>query len=405
MVDGTKKERFDPDALEIKNVSTSNSEFGTGTDQAPDSRASSAKFAKPEDPLTDDGQWEGEGELRSLGVDLARAMEDEGYHPVILFGTNNSGKTSILMSLFATITNEPVLNTGLILCDPILGSHARIAKELHREAEHSFEVKTQAFLAGEKIDKTSTKFPFFIPVEFRPPDGRPAVKFAFLESNGEWYRPENSDGRSLSQVDRLYPALRGEIESFIANYQGGITFIYAAPVTQTEVYAASENAHDSKEVGYAGLAIKGVLQSYDRIRANGRAQDKHLLLVTKWDAKSARDPDRAAGIEEDRYEVQKFVNQRYGQALAAFQGLNIDPDNRNINAYCAGMINERGVIRLMSDDLARGVIASYPIRLWTYLYRNALIARGDEPTGPFHEPPAPPLWKRVLDKILDGISG
>lgn len=402
---GSNKERFDPDALEIKGGGDPGLKFGPSEERTSTSSAYSTKSETAEEPTVDDDQWKGGEELRSLGVDLARAMEDEGYHPVILFGTNNSGKTSILMSLFATITNEPMLNTGLSLCDPILGSHARIAKELHREAEHSFQVKTQAFLAGEKIDKTSTKFPFFIPVDFRPPDGRPSVKFAFLESNGEWYRPENSDGRSMSQVDKLYPALRGEIESFIANYQGGITFIYAAPVTQTEVYAASENTHDSKEVGYACLAIKGVMQSYDRIRANGRAQDKHLMLVTKWDAKSARDADRPAGIEEDRHEVEKFVNQRYGQALSAFQGLNIDPRNRNINAYCAGMINERGVIRLKSDDFARGVIASYPIRLWTYLYRNALIARGDEPMGPFHEPPAPPIWKRVLDKLLDGISG
>lgn len=397
------KIRFDPDA-----VSFEDNEKGALFDKvdAPDPHIPSpgsegAGSVEAEGAIT----WDEAEELRSLGVDLARAMEDEGYHPVILFGTNNSGKTSILLSLFATITNEPILDTGLSLCDPLLGSHAQIARELHREAEHSFEVKTQAFLAGEKIDKTSTKFPFFIPVDFRPPDGRPAVKFAFLESNGEWYRPANSDGRSLSQVERLYPALRSEIESFISNFQGGITFIYTAPVTQTEVYAAAENTHDAKEVGYAALSIKGVLQTYDRIRANGRASDRHLLLVTKWDALSARSANRAEGIEEDPIEVANFCNRKYGQALTAFQGLNIAAYQRNINAYCAGMINEGGVIRLKHDDEVRGVIASYPVRLWTYLYHNALRSAGQEPVNPFHEPPGPPPWKRIFNKILDAISG
>lgn len=398
-------EFFDPDK-EIEGVDAPSPKLSTDNHGERQERPvlklkeqSEAKAPEQED------SWDEVGELRSLGSDLARAMEDEGYHPVILFGTNNSGKTSILMSLFATIFNESVLDTGLSLCDPLLGSHTNVARQLHAEAEHSFEVKTQAFIAGEKIDKTSTKFPFFIPVEFRPPDGRPPVKFAFLESNGEWYRPENSDGRSLSTVEKLYPALRGEIESFISNFQGGITFIYTAPVTQGEVYAPAENRHDANEIGYAALAIRGVLQTYDRIRANGRSQDRHLLLATKWDSQSARDADRAGGIEEDPEEVAHFVRSKYGQALTAFQGLNIDPSQRNINAYCSGMITERGLLRLKHDDLVRGVIASYPVRLWTYLYRNALTSFDMEPINPFPEPPGPPPWRQRINKILDFISG
>jgi|GEM_PF-1309779 len=393
-------ERFDPDK-EVEGVDENAPSFDLREDGA--ARPEAVPIGSKE--AEDDSVWEEEAELRSLGSNLARSMEDEGYHPVILFGTNNSGKTSILMSLFATIANEAILETGLKLCDPLLGTHSNVARQLHSEAEHSFHVKTQAFIAGEKIDKTSTKFPFFIPVEFRPPDGRPAIKFAFLESNGEWYRPENSDGRSLSKVEKLYPALRGEIESFISSFQGGITFIYTAPYTQSEVYGAAENTHDSNEIGYAALAIRGVLQTYDRIRANGRAQDKHLLLATKWDSKSARQADRAAGIEEDPAEVAEFVHTRYGLALTAFQGLEIDPGQRNVNAYCAGMINERGLLRLKNDDLVRGVIASYPVRLWTYLYRNALTTFDMELVDPFRQPPGPPAWRLRLNKILDGISG
>jgi len=345
------------------------------------------------------------GELSSLGRELANAMQEEGYHPVVLFGTNNSGKTSILMSLFATLSVEPQLETGLSLCDPILGTRTDIAKYLHKEAQHTFEIKTEAFLAGEKIPKTSTSLPFFIPVEFRPPDGRSAVKFAFLESNGEWYRPLISDGTSLSDTEQLYPELRKEIEDFIASYQQGMTFIYTAPVTQGEVYTQADKTFDTDEIRYASMAIRGVLKSYDSIRANGRTNDKHLMLVTKWDAVSARDADRAAGIEEDRDAVLDFCNRKYNQALSAFQGLNLRSEQKRINAYCAGMINKSGLIRAASDDPVTGIIASYPVRLWEFLYKNALEAAGDVPVSPFKEPKAPGALKRTFAKILDFISG
>jgi hypothetical protein len=344
------------------------------------------------------------GNLSQLGSELAKVLQDEGYHPVILFGTNNSGKTSILMSLFATISSEPILEAGLALCDPILGTRSDVARLLHREAENTFHIKTQAFLAGEKIPKTSTPLPFFIPLEFRPPNG-PNVKLAFMESNGEWYRPLISDGSRIGDAEKLYPELRAEIESFISGFQNGITFIYAAPVTQGEVYAASENVHDNKEVGYASLAIKGVLQTYDRIRANGRAQDKHLLLLTKWDALSARSADRAESISAAHDEVMTVCRKRYAQALTAFQGLNIDPSQQNINAFCAGMINERGLLALKHDDPVKGVIASYPVRLWSYLYKNALADAGLEPVSPFKEPPKPSPLVRLFRKLLDWISG
>jgi hypothetical protein len=410
MEDDKKPKRFDPDAIEVpaqveadfsdgQSSTSHGGEASDGVDRAShdNSRAGSVRGGSDVGQDFTDLSW--------LGSDLARMMQDGGYHPVVLFGTNNSGKTSILMSLFATIASEPILDTGLALCDPILGTRTEVGRQLHREAEHTFHIKTQAFIRGEKIPKTSTPLPFFIPVEFRPPDGRPPVKLAFLESNGEWYRPLISDGRKLSDVDKLYPDLRGEIESFISSFQNGITFLYTAPVTQGEVYAAGENAFDSEEIGYASLAIRGVLQTYDRIRANGRSQDKHLLLLTKWDALSVRSPDRADAISATPEEVIDFCQKRYQQALTAFQGLNLGANQRNINAYCAGMINERGLLPLKTDDPVRGVIATYPVRLWTYLYQNALAASDLEPVPPFRQPPRRPPVVEFFTKLLDRISG
>jgi hypothetical protein len=343
-------------------------------------------------------------DVQRLGADLARALQDGGYHPIIIFGTNFSGKTSLLLSLFATLTSEPKLEAGLILCDPILGTTSGIGRRLHEEAVHTFDVKTQAFIEGEKIPKTNVSLPFFIPVEFRPA-GKPAVRFAFLESNGEWYRPLREKGKSLGSASRLYPELKSEIEDFIASYQGALSFIYLTPYTQSEVYVDRDNPTDNDEVLNASLAITGVLRSYDRIRANHRAQDRHLMLVSKWDAHSARSSNRAEGIEEDRDILAEFTQRRYSQAIAAYQGINVPGENRQLNAYCSGIINERGLLQLRQDDDARAVILGYPIRLWTWLYHNALAAADYPRYPPFPEPPRSPFFVRLFRNLLDRVSG
>jgi len=338
-----------------------------------------------------------------LGADLARSLQDGGYYPVVLVGTNYSGKTSLLLSLFSTLVSDPHLSVGITLCEPILGT-AGIGKQLHDEAIHTFEIKTQAFIWGEKISATKIQLPYFIPVELRP-EGKPIVRFAFLESNGEWYRPLNERNQPIANLQTLYPALRAEIEEFIASYQGGITFLYLLPYTQAEVYSIHDSVVDAEEVQSAALAINGVLRAYDSIRANHRSDDRHLMLVTKWDARSARDPNRAEGIREDDDAVHEFCAAKYGQALATFQGLNLNPDQRKLNAYCAGIINERGLLQLRRDDDVRSAVLAYPMRLWTWLYGNALSANDMPVTSPFYEPPEEPILLKMWKGLLGFVAG
>jgi hypothetical protein len=339
-----------------------------------------------------------------LGAHLAHALQEGGYHPVILFGTNFSGKTSLLLSLLATLISEPRLATGLVLCDPILSSGSGIGRRLHDEARKLFEVMTQAFLEGENIPATRLPLPFFVPVELRPA-GKPPVRLAFLESNGEWYRPLREKGKPLVASDRLYPQLRGEIEDLIATFQGGMSFMYLIPYTQGYVSAERDGMKDAEEIESASLAIAGVLRAYDRIRANHRVNDRHLMLVTKWDARSVRDIDRAGGLQEDRADLDEFVGHRYGKALAAFQGLAVAPEQRSLNAYCAGLINERGRLQMRQGDDAREVVMSYPVRLWDWLYRNALTAADQPAVSLFPKPPQPPAFIRAWRRLLDFVSG
>lgn len=339
----------------------------------------------------------GTDELNDLGASLSGGMLEKGYQPVVLFGTNNSGKTSLLLSLFASILSDTSLETGLFLADAILPTRKGVGAQLSEDARYTFEVNTQRFIEGERIEKTNVSLPFFVPVEFRP-TGKAPVTFAFLESNGEWYRPDRETGT-------YFPKLRTEIETFISTYQGGIIFIYLVPYTQARLYTQDDQTDDQQEVTDASLAIAGVLRAYDRCRATNRGNDRHLMLVSKWDAASQTSLDRAADLEPERAEVEAFCVRRYGQALATFRGLQLGPDQLSLNAYCAGLISDRGRLHLRPEDEIRAVIQRYPLRLWTWLYRSALQNADLPAADPFPAPPQPPAIVRFVRGLLDRLIG
>lgn len=385
--------------------------FSAANEERGEVPADPPHFARPEPSNSDapsaarsPSREGGDEEERRLGLQLARSLEAGFYHPVVLFGTAFSGKTSLLLSLFSALVSEPRLETGLVLCDPILGSGDGVGRRLHQDARRLFDVGTQAFIAGEPTPKTNAELPFFIPVEVRPA-GRPAQRFAFLESNGEWYRPLKERGGRYSDLERTAPELKATIESFIASYQGGITFIYLTPYTQRFVYDGQDETEDSHGIESASLAIKSVLEAYDRSRVTHRLSDRHLMLVTKWDARAVGQSDQVESVIEDRPALVEFCNARYGQAVAAFQGLNVDPAQRHLNAYVSGIINKNGRLQIKNDDDLKAVVRSYPPRLWNYLYKNALQAIGEPPAPLFPEPPQRPALIRAFHKLLDFASG
>ncbi|HZG45232.1 MAG TPA: hypothetical protein VEZ41_03055 [Allosphingosinicella sp.] len=331
-----------------------------------------------------------------LGVSLAQALESESYHPVILFGTSFSGKTSLLLSLFSSLKVNPSLDAGVTLCEPILGPNHPEGLVLHKEARRLFDNGTQAFIRGQPTQKTAFNHPFFVPVQLRAGD-KPRRNFAFLESKGEWYQP-----RPLDAPEDLYPELKQSIESFITSFSGAITFIYLLPYTQRHLDAPG--SEDMAEISSAQQAVVGVLDAYDRIRLAGRGADKHLMLVTKWDAHSRKSVDQAQDIVEDRGELGAFVNGRYPEAIKRLQDLAVRPDQRHLNAYSAGIIGQSG--RLTAPDPeTQQALQGYPVRLWNLLYNNALAAAGEHPEPLFAPPPQPPAAVRMFHRVLDFVSG
>lgn len=330
-------------------------------------------------------------DVEEAGLQLATRMEECGYHPVILFGTAASGKTSLLLSLLSVIRMTPELHTGLFAGEPILDIHTDYGKYTHDNALQFFGQKTQDFIDGRAAPKTVLQYPFFVPVSFRP-DNKPEAKFAFMESNGEWYRPDRSNGR-------LFPVLRRQIEDFIKNYQGAITFIHLVPYTQRAVYSSAvDRPGEASEIQDASIAISGALQAYDRIRAN-KQNDRHLMLVTKWDAHSPPNVSKFDVLTCSPEEVVRFANDNYAQALTTFRGIGLNNSQLYLNSYCSGLMNEMGVLVLRQNNELRVPVMSYPIRMWEWLYRGALDAAGQVHVEPFPAQPKASPWQAMMDAL------
>lgn len=329
------------------------------------------------------------------GLELAAAMEAADYQPVVLFGNAASGKTSLLLSLLAITRTETSLDTGVFLGDPILRSDSEYGRYLIESSEDFFGRKTQDFIEGKAPPASKMDLPFFVPIAFRPRLGR-EVKFAFMESNGEWYRPDRDS-------NRLFRRLKGQIEDFISNYQGGIVFIHLVPYTQRPVHGANPDpADDASQINEASLAISGALQAYESVRVNKR-NDRHMMLVTKWDAHRPSDADRLDALTDHEEDVVAIVQNRYAAAFNSYRGLSLEPSQLSMNGYCAGLMNERGAVGLRKDDELRATVVKYPINMWRWLYKSALANVGETGADPFPSTETGSWLGRKVKAFLDKL--
>lgn len=326
------------------------------------------------------------------GFHVAAGLSAAGYHPVVLFGSAGSGKTSLLLSLMALLRDEPELLCGLDLGDPILGLDTAYGRFIRDQAEGFYGKKTQDFIEGRAASKTAIEAPFFIPLVIRP-ENKPEIRLAFMESNGEWYRPDRGS-------DRLFVPLRRQIEDLLTAYQDPITFIHLIPYTQHALYSTVSDQHtDDQEIREAGLAIVGALKAYKEVRAN-KLGDRHLMLVSKWDAHNRSDLDRVSVLQETTGELEAFLNGPYRQAFAEYRNLGLAPDQRQVDTYCAGQIRGQTVIMPRRGDDLHDALMLYPKRLWRWLYRTTLEQLEEPVVDPFPPEPQPNWFVRLLNRLF-----
>jgi hypothetical protein len=343
-----------------------------------------------------EGEAASSKDVNDAGKILAAELESKGYHPVIVFGNAASGKTSLILSLLAAIKSEPALDTGLFLGEPILDTSTPYGRYLRDHADQFFNKKTQDFMDGVASPKTNIDYPFLIPVTIRP-RGRPEVKLAFLESNGEWYRPDR-------ESDSVFPSLRKQIEDLIREYQLGMSFIHLVPYTQGGIRTMRDDTSADKSLlQEASLAIVGALNGYEKIRID-KSRDRHIMLVTKWDAHRPPQSTTLDVLLDSADDVQPFLEQHYTQALATYGGITIPSNSLFLANFCAGLMTDRNVLSLRVDSELRPAVLRYPLALWAWLHSNALRDRGEIASGLFSvtEDRAPKFIRRIWD-VLDRL--
>ena len=336
-------------------------------------------------------------DIANAGVLLASQMEAMGYHPVILFGMAASGKTSLLSSLLAVLRTESELEAIAIPGDPILDHQSGYGKFLKSSADQFFGQTVQSFIAGKAPNATKLNLPFFVPVVFQP-KGKPEIRVAFMESAGEWYRPD-------SESDTFFPKLRKEIEEFIRAFPRGISFIHVAPYTQASVRSLNASrAADPKDINTASLALAGALSAYQLVRPD-KSRDNHFMLVTKWDAHEVPQASLTEILMETFDAVGPFVEKNYEQAYATFKSLSLRPDQQQLANYCSGIISGGDNTTLRTDNEHRAAVLSFPKDLWRWLYRNVLAELGEPYIDPFpsidqkKNPIAAAFWK-LIDRLF-----
>lgn len=355
-----------------------------GESAHPKSAADALNEVRPEDPFdTKNAESLSQG---LDGRDLASALHAAGYHPVIVFGNANSGKTLMLLSLLALIKTESRLKIGLHLGDPLLDTATPSGEAAWARAEELFGRQTALFIEGTLPPATAVREPFFLPLLVSPSSEPVDTKIAFLESNGEWYAPDFDTGR-------LFQPLRKQIDQFIMHFEGAISFLHVLPRTQIE-NSHGGYADDIQAIKRADLAIVGALQQYAKLRSD-KSQDMHLLLVTKWDAHADTDMGRSPEevLLESDGEVVDFVSRYCNQSYAALTGLRLRPEQVRMSAYCSARIVDKQ--KVMLPKRVTLLLQSYHAHLWNWLYRNA--------SGGINL--FPPQPTSLIDRIIGWITG
>jgi hypothetical protein len=331
---------------------------------------------------------------------LAQQLEEQGYHPVFIFGTAFSGKTALLSSMLAYpqagLAPEPV---EIALGDPLLPLDEVYGRNSFDYAEYMFNHAVQRYIEGRVEGSTQVQEPFFVPVIVRPQKG-PEVRIAFLESRGEWFEPRQ-------ETNALYQPLKSEISSVLKHFGRGVSMIYVAPYTQVKLWDDDQDGQSAKDVQLiktANLGIRGGIQSYSKVRPS-RERDAHMFLITKWDAHAQPGNDQDLFNSPTEEQIVHVARSKYTTAFTAFQAMSntVHPWQKTVRHYCAGIMSGRDILRPNESNAA--IIYGFPRRLWNWIYANATRDNGGGERMLFSPPPQAQKslsmrWHAFMDRVM-----
>jgi hypothetical protein len=292
-------------------------------------------------------------------VELAKELVEKGYHPILIFGTRASGKTSLLASLFHLQQSDPTFPAILVQGDWIVPIDTTYGATVSEAASRFLGHVVNNFYDGEAAPSTRDEYPFYIPVILRPNNGQPEVRLAFLESRGEWYHINKNS-------QDLFPQLREEISDVYQNFPNGISILLVAPYVIGDAYTEGSPSEISvKEMRESDTGLFSALQSYQMSRQH-RDLDRYLFILTKWDAHTRSIVDKDF-INPPRGMVSYLISERFPKSWTLFQ--NMQSGEAQSMQYSSGLMS--GNARAEVPEHLRPNMYKFPQMLWRWLYANA----------------------------------
>lgn len=280
-------------------------------------------------------------------------------HPIIVFGIGASGKTTILMSLVQAINRSGDVN--VFLGEPILPASHPDSATVHEEAIKFFERDAQGFAMGQMVPPTTFERPYFIPLDIeRKSDGR-IVRLAFLEGQGEWYKPIK-EGRGS-----MFPHFQRDIADIMSFYGESLSIFWVAPFSVGE--------GQDFDTADSDLALVGALNEYRKHRRSV-SQDFHLFLLNKWDCYAEPLADSPLFSNVSAQIVESIINDRYQYSWPNYKALALNSTGRRFfMQYTSGHIINHLVAP--PPQRHRAAFDRYPRTLLNWLYGNATESEVD----------------------------
>lgn len=302
---------------------------------------------------------------------LADRLLALGRHPVIIFGSRVSGKSTFLMSLVQCANNSErvSLKPGESVLDRTNPRYASV----NDAADQFLKRDALAFGMGKSVPRTEFTQPFFIPVDIQRTDATIPTKIAFLEGRGELYEADIAGNSPRPQ-----PELPEEVKDILRRYPESITIIYVAPFCR---------GGPNEESRISDASLDGLMSAYLEHR-DAKAHDNHLFLLTMWDLHARPMADDPAFSAVESATVDEVVERLYRQAWMRFCSMPLDAKYRRFYMqYSSGFIVD-DVVEI-PPKRHRDTFDRYPRTVWNWIYGNAVAAGAGPSRG------AKPLFQEV----------
>lgn len=322
------------------------------------------------------------------GVDFVRFMDENSVHPVLVFGTRYSGKSTMLLSALGYAVGSSDAGINVRLGEDPFPPSVEDAQIRYSAAKEFLNVKVPAFNRGDMPPATSTEHPFFIPLDIEirgPANSSRTCKLAFLEGQGEWFEMDSSTGIDFREM-------KPEVTAILQRYPNPISVIFVSPCKSPEGRNALEYSHQ---------CLANCVDQYRRLR-NDPARDHLMLMMSKWDSRHAAGTegfnDPTADILLKEVQDWRFI----WNSFSTLPGYG----SKSLLPYSAGMISGNSV---NPPGVHKRVFDRYNRILLNWIIGNATQPVGGsvEDRQPIYPDVAPPKASKqtALDRFVGAMLG